>query len=108
MESHNYEIESEDHIYFITRNAVPKAVTLSEVESATATDPVLQAVMSAMKSGCWHKAPPGVSLSELSRYEQVKEQLTCTDTVLLKSDRLVVLLRCKNELLTSPMKVTWA
>lgn len=90
LESHNYEIESEDHIYFITRNAVPKAVTLSEVESATATDPVLQAVMSAMKSGCWHKAPPGVSLSELSRYEQVKEQLTCTDTVLLKSDRLVV------------------
>ena len=73
LESHNYEIESEDHISFITRNAVPKAVTLSEVESATATDPVLQAVMSAMKSGCWHKAPPGVSLSELSRYEQVKE-----------------------------------
>ena len=90
LESHNYEIESEDHISFITRNAVPKAVTLSEVESATATDPVLQAVMSAMKSGCWHKAPPGVSLSEQSRYEQVKEQLTCTDSVLLKSDRLVV------------------
>ena len=90
LEPHNYEIESEDHICFITRNAVPKAVTLSEVESATATDPVLQAVMSAMKSGCWHKAPPGVSLSELSRYEQVKEQLTCTDSVLLKSDRLVV------------------
>ena len=90
MESHNYEIESEDHIYFITRNAVPKAVTLSEIESATATDPVLQAVMSAMKSGCWHKAPPGVSLSKPSRYKQVKEQLTCTDTVLLKSDRLVV------------------
>ena len=90
LESHNYEIESEDHISFIARNAVPKAVTLSEVESATATDPLLQAVISAMKSGCWYKAPPGVSLSELSRYEQVKEQLTCTDTVLLKSDRLVV------------------
>ena len=90
MESHNYEIECEDHISFIARNAVPKAVTLSEVESATATDPVLQAVISAMKSGCWHKAPPGVSLSELSRYEQVKELLTYTDTVLVKSDRLVV------------------
>ena len=63
---------------------------MSEVESATATDPVLQAVISAMKSGCCHKAPPGVSLSELSRYKQVKEQLTCTHTVLLKSDRLVV------------------
>ena len=63
---------------------------MSEVESATATDPVLQAVISAMKSGCCHKVPPGVSLSELSRYKQVKDQLTCTHTVLLKSDRLVV------------------
>ena len=89
-ESHNYEVESEEHISFVARNAVPKAVTLSEIEFATAKDPVLQAVMSVVKSGCWHKAPPDVSLSELSRYEQVKDQLTCTDTVLLKSDRLVV------------------
>ena len=51
---------------------------------------MLQAVMSAVKSKSWHKAPPDVSLSELSRYAQVKDQLTCTDTVLLKSDRLVV------------------
>ncbi|XP_044170840.1 uncharacterized protein K02A2.6-like, partial [Acropora millepora] len=51
---------------------------------------MLQAVMSAVRSGCWHKASPNISLSELSRYEQVKEQLTCTDTVLLKSDRLVI------------------
>ena len=46
--------------------------------------------MSSVKSGCWHKAPPDVPLSELSRYKQEKEQLTCTDTVLLKSDRLVI------------------
>ncbi|XP_068734663.1 uncharacterized protein [Montipora capricornis] len=59
LESHNYEIESEDNISFITRNAVPKAVTFSEVESATATDPVLIAVISAMKSDCWHEAPLG-------------------------------------------------
>ena len=91
-ESHCYDVESEKHISFVARNAVPKAVTLSGIESATAKDPMRQAVMSAVKSGCWHKlkAPPDVSLFELSRYEQVKEQLTCTDTVLLKSDRLVV------------------
>ena len=89
-ESHSYDVESEEHISFVTRNGVPKAVTSSEIESATAKDPMLQAVISPIKSGCWHKAPPDVSLSELSRYEQVKEQLTCTDTVLLKSDRLVV------------------
>jgi len=52
--------------------------------SATAKDSMLQAVM----SGCWHKASPHISLSEVSGYGQVKEQLTCTDTVLLKSDRM--------------------
>ena len=89
-EAQNYESESEEHVSFVAKNAVPKAITLPEIESATAKDPTLQAVMSAVKSGCWYKAPPNESLSELSRYERVKEQLTCTDTVLLKSDRLVV------------------
>lgn len=46
--------------------------------------------MSAVKSNCWHKAPPDVSLFELSCYLQVKNQLTCTGTVLLKSDSLVL------------------
>ena len=57
---------------------------------ATEKDLILQAVIAAVKSGCWHKAPPNLSLSELSRYEQIKEQLTCTDTFLLRSNRLVV------------------
>ena len=85
-ESHNYEVESEENISFIARHAVPKAITLSEIETATAKDPILQAVMSAVKSNCWHKALPNVSLSELSRYAHVEDQLTCTDTALLKSD----------------------
>ena len=89
-ESHSYDVVSEERISFVARNAVPKAVTLSEIESGTAKDPVLQAAMSVVTSGCWHKAPPDVSLSKLSRYEQMKEQLTCSDTVLLKSYRLVV------------------
>ena len=89
-EAHSHDVESEEHISFVAKNATPKAVTLSDIESATAEDSMLQAVMSAVKSGCWHKATPNISLSKLSRYEQVKEQLTCTDTVLLKSDRLVI------------------
>ena len=89
-ESQKYDLESEEHIYFVAKNAVPKAITLREIESATAEDLTIQAVMSAVRSGCWHKTSPNVSLSEISRYEQVKEQLTCTDTVLLKANRLVV------------------
>ena len=82
-EPHSYDVESEEHISFVARNAVPKAVTLPEIESGRAKDPSLQAVMSAVKSGCWYKAPLYVSLSKLSRYEQVKEQLTCSDAVSL-------------------------
>ena len=74
----------------VARNAVPKAITLSDIESAIAKHPTFQAVMSAVKSGCWHKAPLDVSLSELSLYKQAKEQLTFTDTVVLKSDHFVV------------------
>ena len=89
-ESHRYDVEWEEHISFVARNALLNAVTLSEIESAAAKDSMLQAVMSSVKSGCCHKAPPDVPLSTLSRYKQVKEQLTCTDTVLLKSNRLVI------------------
>ncbi|CAB3984968.1 Hypothetical predicted protein [Paramuricea clavata] len=89
-ESQKYEDEAEEHIAFVAKNAVPKAVTLSEIESVVANDPTLQVVMSAVMSGCWHKAPPNVSLSELSRYEKVKEQLTCTESLLLKADRIIV------------------
>ena len=89
-ESHSYDVQSEEHNSFVARNATTKEVTLFEIESATAKDSMLRAAMSAVKSGYWYKASPPISLSELSRYEQVKEQLTCTDTVLLKSDRLVI------------------
>ena len=74
-ESQKYDLESEEHIYFVAKNAVPKAITLREIESATAEDLTIQAVMSAVGSGCWHRTSPSASLSEISRYEQVKEQL---------------------------------
>ena len=41
-------------------------------------------------SGRWHQPPSDVSLAELSRYENVKNELTCIDTVLLKSNRIVI------------------
>ena len=47
-ESHSYDVESEEHISLVARNATPKAVTLSEIEYATAKDSMLQAVMSAV------------------------------------------------------------
>mgnify|MGYP006896306151 FL=1 len=43
-ESHRCDVEWEEHISFVARNAIPKAVTLSEIESVAAKDSMLQAV----------------------------------------------------------------
>ena len=82
--------EVDHYVAYVVRNAVPKALTLAEVEQEVEKDPVLQAVMFALKSGNWHKPPQNVSLAELSRYENTKDDLTCSDTVILKSNRLVI------------------
>ena len=82
--------ETEHNVAYIARNTVPKAMTLKEVELATSQDRVLQAVMACIMSGRWHQPPSNVSLAELCRYENVKNELICTDTVLLKSNRIVV------------------
>ncbi|XP_014678888.1 PREDICTED: uncharacterized protein K02A2.6-like [Priapulus caudatus] len=59
---------ADKYVAYVAQNAVPKAMTLSEIELATMQDPLLQATMVAMKSG----------------------ELTCTDTLVLKSNRIVV------------------
>ena len=89
-ESKEYEAEAEEHVTFVAKNAMPKAIRLAEMENAVAKDKTLQAVISAVKSGIWHKAPDTVSLSELSRYGKIKAQLTCNETLYLMSDRIVV------------------
>ena len=49
-----------------------------------------QAVMLSLKSGIWSKPTHNVSTSELSRLEKVKDELTCSDTIVLKANRIVV------------------
>ncbi len=41
----------------IVQQAVPKAMRLEEVESETASDAVLHAIMNAMRTGKWHNTP---------------------------------------------------
>ena len=80
----------DEYVSYVIKNAVPKAMTLTEVENATRQDSVLQAVMLSLKSGIWSKPTHNVSTSELSRFEKVKDELTCSDTIVLKANRIVV------------------
>ena len=68
--------ETKHDVSSIACNAVQKA--MNEVEIATAIDRVLQAVVLCLVTNIWHQPPSAVSLAEQSRYENVKNELTCT------------------------------
>ena len=93
----NMDTDADHHIAYILQNAVPKAMTLEEIEEATVQDELIQATMLALKTGKWHNPPTGVSLAEMRRMEIIKDELTCTDMVLLKSNRIVVPTKLQGE-----------
>ena len=80
------------YVSYLVKNAVPKAMLLSEIKSATESDLLMKAVISCLQTGRWHIPPPGVSLTELSRYENVKSELTYNSdhNILLKSNQIVI------------------
>ena len=51
---------AEEYINFVTTNAVPKALSVDEIKSATKADSTLQATIAAVRSGQWYKAGPEV------------------------------------------------
>ena len=64
---------AEEYVHYIARHAIPKAMTLTQLEQATATDPVLQEVCHSLISGRW---------------QRTKE--TATDSLHLRGSRIVI------------------
>ena len=77
-------------VAYIISNAIPKALTLSEVEKASHEDQTIQAILKAVQTNQWHMIPEVISRTELAKYENVKDQLTATDEILLKNCRIVL------------------
>jgi hypothetical protein len=75
---------AEAFVAFISQNAVPKAMTLENVRSATKEDKILQKVMSAIQSGKWHGDP------DISPFERFRDEYSIYDGVILRDHRLVV------------------
>ena len=67
---------AEDYVNFLTHQAVPKAITLSEIEEETQKDHTMQAVRSFIQQGNWpnfityHK--PQVNKDELMIFHKVR------------------------------------
>ena len=70
---------------YVATHAVPKALTLEEVEIASAKDTALTGVRDCMTSNCWPKA------NILKPYYLIRNELTVQNTLLLKGIRLVIL-----------------
>ena len=84
---------AEEYINFLTRAAIPKAMTLDELQSGTQSDPTLQAVIAAIKSGSWILAPDTtVSLPAFETYSKLKDELSINDecNLVLRQRCLVV------------------
>ena len=75
---------AEEYINYVTMNAVPKALTLEEIASATKADPILQQVECCLNGAEWPDTP------ELKPYKRVKDELCASNGVILRGSRIVM------------------
>ena len=75
---------AEEYVHYIARNAVPKAMSLTQLQQATSQDPVLQQVHQSVVSGNWTKT------KETHPHFCVKVELTATESLLLRGSRIVI------------------
>ena len=65
-------------------NAVPKALSLEQIETATAADPVLQQVHNCLNSSEWLDTP------ELKPYKRIQHELCASNGIILQGSRIVM------------------
>ena len=68
---------AEEYINFVTEQAIPRTITLSEVQEATRNDKELQSVGRALQSGNWKN-------KSISAYFAVRHEITSVTGVLLR------------------------
>ena len=79
----------EGYVRFIVQQALPKAIALDEVKTATAADPVLSKVIEFITTGRWNEA---YGKAEFQPYVNVKSELAVDAdcSVVLRQTRLVI------------------
>ena len=89
---------AEEYVNFISSNAVPKAMTLAEIQHATTQDKTLQCVIHLTRNNGWHNLNNlpqeyrEANQAELHLFKHIKDDLTVNNgvTVLLKGSQIVV------------------
>ena len=92
--SHQFADIAEAYVNFITAHSLPKAISLKDIQQATANDSTLQKLTKMISNNDWMlKDEDNMSeeeKAELNHFAKVKEELTLADNVILKGTRIVV------------------
>lgn len=87
---------AEEYVNFFIDSDTPSAVTLADIQSATAQDPTLQTVIKLVNSGRWYSAsditPENANLAALHSFKNVKDDLcvNAEQNIILKGTQLVI------------------
>ena len=80
---------AEQYVHFISENAVPKSMTLLEIQEESQRDPTIQFVMRAIQTNNWQTSSTNVDTKEIVQYYKVRTQLTAQhDGIILKNSKL--------------------
>ena len=86
--------ETDNHyVNFVAAHAVPKAMTMEEIKTATLEDPTLQEAARRSRNGRWHDpCPEGVDNATLASLKNVRDELTVfpDDDLILRDTRIVI------------------
>ncbi|VDI49213.1 Hypothetical predicted protein [Mytilus galloprovincialis] len=86
---------AEQYVNFIANQAIPKAMSLSEVKGASLTDRTLQKAIELTRNGKWYELKklddPNLDIQELQVYRSIQDELVVHDeNILLRDNRIVM------------------
>lgn len=73
----------EQYIYWVTTEAVPKAMTLEEIDYESGKDQVLREIRETIKTENWSRL-------EKSRFRIMRNELCCSNNIVLRGMRIVI------------------
>ena len=85
---------AEEYVNYLATTSTPKALTTQHIETATESDPTLQAVTEAIRKNNWQSVVnrPHVDSTQLHLLERVKDELTVgtSGNLILRGTRIVI------------------
>ena len=83
---------AEEFVNYVISSAVPKAMTVEEIATATTQDKTLSAVIKSLHSGAWNNNTDGVDKTAYNKLAQLRDELSVSSVhnVLLRGTRIVL------------------